>query len=345
MTQEIHEPGSDDSQAAYATADQQDSVGMRALAGLFLLEHEFRRVPDQPHLARLIVNRLNRFAPYDCAVFWTCSPAGRIRNVTISGVEPTKDTKLVLKWAGLAARWLAKSDFGNIQVTPEMIENEKKLADWPVNIAKSGLYVPLIDRDGPLLGGILLLRAEPWAQPVRVMMDQLGETAAYTLRALELGVHGRAGKGVNWIGLTSALALLAIVAGSFFVPMPVNVDVPARLATAPPAEAPRGPAQIDLLVPPAGAMALVPGTRLRIRHQNVDYQLEVEHVTNWLVALFDDRKVRARVVAAPDGMALPAFERLTTERLTIENAHTPLAFYVLRGPVRAMRAYLGFTGR
>jgi hypothetical protein len=83
-------------------------------------------------------------------------------------------------------------------------------------------------------------------------------------------------------------------------------------------------------------MALAPGTRLRIRHQNMDYQLEVEHVTNWLVALFDDRKVRARVVASPDGLAPPAFERLT-----IENAHTPLAFYVMRGPVRAMRAYLG----
>ena len=75
MTQEIHEPGSNDAHAAYATADRQDSVGMRALAGLFLLEHEFRRVPDQPQLARLIVNRLNRFAPYDCAVFWTCSRA------------------------------------------------------------------------------------------------------------------------------------------------------------------------------------------------------------------------------------------------------------------------------
>ncbi len=336
MTQEIHDPGSDDLQTAYAVADQQESVGMRALAGLFLLEHEFRRVADQPNLARLIVNRLNRFAPYDCAVFWTCSHRGRIHNVTISGVEPSKDTKQVLKWGGRVARWLAKSGFGNMQIRPEMIEDQKKLADWPGNIAKSGLYVPLMGRDARLRGGILLLRAAPWAQPVRVMMDQLGEAAAYTVRALELGVHGRRPRRINWIGLTSAVALLAIIAGSFFVPMPVNMDVPARLAMAPPADAPRGPTQIDLLVPPAGAMALAPGTRLRIRHQDVDYQLEVEHVTNWLVGLFDDRKVRARLVSAPDGLAPPNFERLT-----IENAHTPLAFYVLRGPVRLMRGYLG----
>lgn len=105
---------------------------------------------------------------------------------------------------------------------------------------------------------------------------------------------------------------------------------------APPTDAPPGPAQIDLLVPPAGAMALSPGTRLRIRHLNVDYELEVEHVTNWLVGIFDDRKVRARLVSSPDGLAPPAFDRLT-----IENAHTPLAFYMMRGPVRSMRDYLG----
>ncbi len=78
---------------------------MRALAGLFLLEHEFRRVPDQPYLARLVVNRLNRFAPYECAVFWTCNHVGRIHNVTIFGVKPTQEAKYVLKWGSLAARW------------------------------------------------------------------------------------------------------------------------------------------------------------------------------------------------------------------------------------------------
>ncbi|CAI8419237.1 MAG: Uncharacterised protein [Rhodobiaceae bacterium UBA7378] len=341
MTQEIHEPGSNDAHAAYATADRQDSVGMRALAGLFLLEHEFRRVPDQPQLARLIVNRLNRFAPYDCAVFWTCSRAGRIYNVTISGVEPGKDARQILTWGTQVARWLARSGLGNAQIQPDMIDAQKKLTDWPSNIAKSGLYVPLTGHDARLRGGILLLRAAPWAQPVRVMMDQLGEAAAYTVRALELGVHGRKSRRVSWVGLACAAALLAVLVGSFFIPMPVNVDVPARLAMAPPTDAPPGPAQIDLLVPPAGAMALSPGTRLRIRHLNVDYELEVEHVTNWLVGIFDDRKVRARLVSSPDGLAPPAFDRLT-----IENAHTPLAFYMMRGPVRSMRDYLGLpTGR
>ena len=32
-------------EAAYARSQKHDNVGMRALASLFLLEHEFRRVP------------------------------------------------------------------------------------------------------------------------------------------------------------------------------------------------------------------------------------------------------------------------------------------------------------
>ena len=50
MTQEIHNPGSNDSQAAYFAAGQQDLFGAGVLAGLFLLEHEFCRVPNKLHL-------------------------------------------------------------------------------------------------------------------------------------------------------------------------------------------------------------------------------------------------------------------------------------------------------
>ena len=43
--------------------------------------------------------------------------------------------------------------------------------------------------------------------------------------------------------------------------------------------------------------------------------------------------------------SVPSIERLTTGRLTIENAQALLTFYELRGPVRTMDAYLGLIGR
>jgi hypothetical protein len=64
--------------------------------------------------------------------------------------------------------------------------------------------------------------------------------------------------------------------------------------------------------------------------------LEVEHITPWLAGLFADRQLRARFIAAPDGLAPPA---LTS--ITIENASMPLPLYLLRGPIAAMRGLMG----
>ena len=333
MTDDVTETQNPDTEAAYKRAGRQDSVGMRALAGLFLLEHEFRRVPGQAHLARLVVNRLNRFAPYDCAVFWTCTPRGRITDVTISGIVRSKDTKPILAWGDALGKWLNKSGYHNAQLTPAMIDMEKSMRVWPANLPKSGLYVPLKGQDGKLRGGIVLLRAAQWSQPVRIMLDQLAEAAAYTVDALDAGVHGRKARRRSFTSLIAASALLLMLGFSFLIPIPVNVQVPARLAVAIGNDnAPRGPAQIDLRVPPQGAMALRPGSRLRTHYDGTDYELEVEHISPWMAGLFADRQIRARIVAAPDGLAPPALQRIT-----IENASMPLPLYLLRGPIEAMR--------
>ena len=310
-----------------------DNVGMRALAGLFLLEHEFRRVPGQSHLARLVVNRLNRFAPYDCAVFWTCNPRGKVYDVTISGIIKNKDTKPILDWGRGLGKWLNKTGYGNTQLTPIMVDMEKSMANWPGNLPKSGLYVPLRAQDGTLRGGLVLLRAATWAQPIRIMLDQLAEAAAYTVDALDAGVHGRrAARGGIGKYLTG-LAALVLLGLSFLIPVPVNVNVPAQLAVSnSQANVPRGPAQIDILIPPQGAMALKPGSRLKTNYQNTQYELEVEHITPWLAGLFADRRLRARFIAAPDGLAPPALSTIT-----IENASMPLPLYLLRGPIAMMR--------
>ncbi|MGB1550410.1 MAG: hypothetical protein ACPHDV_03100, partial [Parvibaculales bacterium] len=128
-------------------------------------------------------------------------------------------------------------------------------------------------------------------------------------------------------------AFVILLALSFLIPVPVNVEVPAKLAVSnSQANVPRGPAQIDMRVPPQGAMALRPGSRLKTKYQNTQYELEVEHITPWLAGLFADRQLRARFVAAPDGLAPPA---LTS--ITIENASMPLPLYLLRGPIAMMR--------
>ncbi len=345
MTDDLTQTPNPDIDAAYQRADKQDSIGMRALAGLFLLEHEFRRVAAAPDLARLVVNRLNRFAPYDCAVFWTCNARGKVLDVTISGVVQSKDTKPILDWGQQLGRWLNQSGYANVQLTPAMLDLAELKKEWPDNLPKSGLYVPLRREDGKLRGGIVLLRAAAWSHPVRIMLDQLAEAAAYTVDALEAGVHGRNGARRGFVRLATTIAFLAVLSSSFLIPIPVNVDVPARLAVSATNQAasqpnsqsstvPRAPAQIDLQIPPQGAMALRPGSRLKTRVNGIDYELEVEHITPWLAGLFADRSIRARLVGAPDGLAPPELQSIT-----IENASMPLPLYLLRGPISTVRKW------
>ncbi len=309
--------------AAYEKADRQDSVGMRALAGLFLLEHEFRRVPRHQHLARLIVNRLNRFAPYDCALFWTCSRRGRIYDVTISGVAKSRGTKPVLKWGRGVAKWLSKSKWTNTQISPSLI-GERRLKNWPVNIPKSGLYVPMHGMDAKLRGGILLLRDTGWSQPARVMLNQLAEAAAYTLDALDTGVHGRlAARGKRKFWLLSFVTI-ALLGGGFFIPVETSVTVPAQLAVPDGLKrAPQGSRRIDLAVAPQNAIVLQQGSRLITTYKGKTYELEVEYISPWLSESLNDRHVRARVIGR--GTQVPA----GLKQVMIENASVPLPVYGL----------------
>jgi len=64
---------------------------------------------------------------------------------------------------------------------------------WLETVPMNGLCVPLKTPSGKLMGGLLLLREEAWGLPVRILLDQMAEAAAYSLCALDLGIYGRRG--------------------------------------------------------------------------------------------------------------------------------------------------------
>ena len=325
--------------SGHAAQDKKMQSGVRALANLLLLEHDFRRAPKTEHLARLVVDRLSRFTSYDCAVFWTVSRGKSFQQAFISGVGDEPDGKAMRKWGVKLSKWLAKAMAKTKQpmlIDPDTIE-DKVFDLWPETVPLNGLAVPVKNPKGEILGGVVLLREAPWTQSFRVMMDQMAEAVGYSLRALALGMHGRRPSKGRWITL---ILVVLLTAGSFFVPMPVNIDVKAELAVGngniPGISAPRGPAQIDLMIPVQDSLALKPGTRLQARFQGEDYKLIVERVTPWYAALFADRRVRTRLLDAPDGLAPPGLESVT-----VSNTTTPLPFYLLRGPWRSIREAVG----
>lgn len=313
--------------------------GVRALTNLLLLEHDFRRAQEDDQLARLVVDKLKNFAPYDCAVFWTVKQKKYFRKAVISGVGNEPDGKAMRKWGVQLSRWLAKEIYQSKQallIEPDVIA-DKVLNCWPETVPMHGLAVPIKNPKGDMLGGVILLREAAWSPAVQVLLDQMAEAAGYSLRAISLGMHKRKPNKAKW--LTFGLIGL-LMAGSFLIPMPVNIDVRAELAKGNPSisglSAPRGPAQIDLMIPAQEAMNLKPGMRLEANFSGQKYKLEVERVTPWYVALFSDRRVRTRLIDAPDDLAPPVIERVT-----VSNTTTPLPLYLLRGPVNAIRQSIG----
>ena len=301
--------------------------GVRALANLLLLEHDFRRATKTEKIARLVVDRLNLFTDYECAVFWTVKRGKIFQKAFISGVGDEPDGKAMRIWGAETSRWLAMKMAQAKQpilIDPDHID-DKVFDLWPETVSLNGLAIPIKNPKGELLGGVVLLRKAPWTQSFQVMMDQMAEAVGYSLRALSLGMHGKQVNKGKWLTLVLVCLLLA---GSFLIPMPVNIAVKAELAVGKSnlsgISAPRGPAQIDLMIPVQDALTLKPGARLQATVEGEQYNLIVERVTPWYAALLADRRVRARLLDAPDGLAPPGLENLT-----VSNTTTPLPLYLL----------------
>lgn len=64
---------------------------------------------------------------------------------------------------------------------------------WLETVPMNGLCLPMKTPSGKLMGGLLLLRDEGWGLPVRILLDQMAEAAAYSLCAIGLGIYGKRG--------------------------------------------------------------------------------------------------------------------------------------------------------
>jgi len=64
---------------------------------------------------------------------------------------------------------------------------------WLETVPMNGLCLPMKTPSGKLMGGLLLLREEAWGLPVRILLDQMAEAAAYSLCAIGLGIYGKQG--------------------------------------------------------------------------------------------------------------------------------------------------------
>jgi len=244
--------------AAAPEVSQNVRVEPAQLALLWQLAARARQAQNEQELAFIIVNETLALTPYRQAAWWHGPAPGAV--ATVSGLPHSDPGAPYVQWLGALCRWLAR---GTVRASRDGIHNTQNtlqdnahashddreqhpglrtfsaadlLADaaplgaewggwWPAY----GLWVPLFDRTGRLLGGIVLARDSAWTPTELALLTELSQAWAHALVALDprppwtSRLHAWFKPGRN---LRRALFALGIVC---LLPVPLSVLAPAEV--------------------------------------------------------------------------------------------------------------------
>ena len=191
-------------QAAFPT-------GGRALANLLLMEHDFRRARYKREIANILATRLDGFTHCDGVIVWVKKNKGSdviMSRLEGSQLKTIKDKNLE-KWAKKLSSWMDKTNAPAGELDTETIP--AKIFDlWPDIFPLEGFHVPLNYPGKGRAGGVLLMRSQPWGEAIKIMLQQLGEAAGYSLKALELGIYNKTASNLPLLlGLLGVATLLS----------------------------------------------------------------------------------------------------------------------------------------
>ena len=185
--------------------------GGRALANLLLMEHDFRRARYTREIANIIATRLDGFTHCDGVIVWV--KKNKSSDIIMSRLEgsqlKTIKDKNLEKWAKKLSTWMDKTNAPAGGLDTETIP--AKIFDlWPDIFPLEGFYVPLNCPGKGRAGGVLLLRSQPWGEAIKIMLEQLGEAAGYSVKALELGIYNKTASNLPLLlGLLGVAILLS----------------------------------------------------------------------------------------------------------------------------------------
>ena len=194
--------------------------GARALANLLMMEHDFRRTRYAREIANILASRLDGFAHCDGVIVWVKKNKSNdiiMSRFDGSQLKTIKDKNLE-KWAKKLAKWMDRTNAPAGELKTETIP--AKIFDlWPDIFPLEGLHVPLTSPGKGRAGGVLLIRSQPWGEAIKIMLQQLGEAAGYSLKAIELGVYDKSAS--NLPLLLSLLGIATLLSGTALTVMDI----------------------------------------------------------------------------------------------------------------------------
>ena len=184
------------------------------------LERQTRAARDASQLAYSLVNDGQALFGYRHAALLI---AGKVQAVTgVSTVEPNAP---FVAFVEQAVAQLFKQDGLKIArvITPERV-GEAIQADWRSLSAAQVFWLPLIDREGEVFGGLWLARDVPWNPSEQVLLSQLGDTYSHAWLALQPRKPWR----LRWTRKRQ-VALVAVLLLGLLIPVRQSVLAPAEV--------------------------------------------------------------------------------------------------------------------
>ncbi|SDH15909.1 GAF domain-containing protein [Pseudomonas benzenivorans] len=153
----------------------------RLFAQFLTLERQARAAADIDSLAYALVNDAQPLFGYRHAALLI---AGRVQAVTgISRVEPHAPFVALVESA--ARQLLAQGRSAHPQVVDTNSLTEQTRADWQSLSTGSVFWLPLLDRQRALFGGLWIAREQPWNDAEQALLVQLGDGYSHAWQALQ----------------------------------------------------------------------------------------------------------------------------------------------------------------
>ena len=170
----------------FGTAEAVDADSEPSLTKLISLERAARKATSIEHLAFVAVNETHRLIDYYQCLLWRCSPEGKVRIQSISGVSEIDRHSP----AGLSLQRLVQVIFERQNdsvinpITRDHIPS-KMQQEWDEWLPAHGLWCPFVRPTGEIFAGLLITRDAAFEQAEISLLAPLVEAYAHAWSALE----------------------------------------------------------------------------------------------------------------------------------------------------------------
>ena len=161
------------------------------LALLWQLAARARDAADEQTLAFTVLNETLALVPYRQAAWWRGPAPGAVG--AVSGLPQSDPTAPYVQWLGSLCRTLVRADLKRSAPAGNRSPRAFTARDVPTDIADewgawlptNALWIPLTNRTGSVLGGLVFAREEAWTPIELALLTELAQAWAHAFGAFD----------------------------------------------------------------------------------------------------------------------------------------------------------------